>query len=171
MLPIGRADDFIARGLARRLRRRRVTGRSRVLQQALRLFVEHPGPVTREALAHALPGVTAKQLDRELARLDAQDHLYLQDGAVTLAYPFAAGPNAFRVRLANGQERYACCAIDALGIAPMLGQRIDVASRCHQSGAPLRFAVDPLGPEPSAAGLMAWVGEREAGMRRVCTTL
>jgi alkylmercury lyase-like protein len=171
MLPIGTAEDFIERGRARRRRLRGVARRHGVLSQVLRLFVEHPGSVSRERLAHALPGMTAPRLDRELARLDARDQLFLEDGAVTLAYPFAAGPNAFRVRLADGQDRYACCAIDALGIAPMLGQRTDVASPCHHSGALLRFAVDPAGPEPSAAGLMAWVGAREAGMRRVCTTL
>jgi hypothetical protein len=171
MLPIGTADDFIERVRARRVSRRRSARCRGVLSQVLRLFVAHPGPVSRETLARALPGVTAVQLDRDLARLDEQDHLFLEDGAVTLAYPFAAGPNAFLVRLADGQERYACCAIDALGIAPMLGQRIDVESRCHQSGAPLAFAVDPGGVESSAAGLMAWVGQREAGMRRVCTTL
>ena len=171
-MEIRTADDFIDRVRERRRqRRRRVARRRGVLPQVLRLFVEHPGPVSREALTHALPDLTGPQLDRELARLDAQDQLYLQDGAVTLAYPFAAGPNAFLVRLANGQERYACCAIDALCIAPMLGQRIDVRSRCHHSGAPLAFAVDPRGPDSSAAGVMAWVGQREAGARRVCTTL
>ena len=171
MLPLGTAADFIERGRARRRRLRRTARRHGVLSQVLRLFVKHPGPVSRQALARALPGMTAARLDRELARLDARDQLFLEDGAVTLAYPFAAGPNAFAVRLPDGRDRYACCAIDALGIAPMLGQRIEVASRCHHSGAPLKFAVEPTGPEPAAAGLMAWVGAREAGMRRVCTTL
>ena len=171
MLPIATADDFIERGFVRRLRRRRVARRRGVLPHVLRLFVEHPGPVSRAALAHALPDFTVARLDRELTRLDTHDHLLLQDGAVTLAYPFSALPNAFLVRLANGQERYACCAIDALGIAPMLRQRIDVASRCHHCGEPLALAVDPAGPEPSAAGIMVWVGERRADDRRVCTTL
>jgi hypothetical protein len=111
------------------------------------------------------------RLDRELARLDRGDHLLLEGDAVILAYPFTAGPNAFGVRLADGQERYACCAIDALGIAAMLRQRIHVTSRCHHSGAPLAFAVDQAGPEPAAAGTMVWVGERQADARRVCTTL
>ena len=171
MLPIATADDFIERGFARRLRGRRVARRRGVLQHVLRLLVEHPGPVSREALAQALPDFTAARLDRELTRLDAQDHLFLQDGAVTLAYPFSALPNAFRVRLAGGQERYACCAIDALGIAPMLRQRIDVVSPCHHCGERLTFTVDPTGPEPPAADLMVWVGQREAGAQRVCTTL
>ena len=165
------AEDFMDRGRARRQRRRRVARRRGVLPHVLRLFVERAGPVSRAALAEAAIGLTAGQLDRELTRLDAQDHVLLRDGAVVLAYPFSGLPNAFAVRLANGQERYACCAIDALGIAPMLRQRIDVRSRCHHSGEPLAFAVDPAGPEPAAAGLMVWVGEREAGQRHACTTL
>ena len=171
MLPIGTADDFIERGLVRRLRRRRIAKRRGVLPHVLRLFVEHPGPVSRAALASALPALTPARLDRELARLDAQDRLLLQDSAVTLAYPFSAVPNAFLVRLANGQERYACCAIDALGIAPMLRQRIDVESRCHHCGEPLALAVDAAGPESSAADIMVWIGERGTDDRRVCTTL
>jgi hypothetical protein len=49
----------------------------------------------------------------------------IRDGHVDLAYPFSASPTAFVVRLPDGRERYACCATDALGIAPMVGQRPD----------------------------------------------
>jgi hypothetical protein len=169
-MQIRTAADFMDRGRARRQRRRRVATRRGVLPHVLRLFVEHPGPVSRAALAGAVPGLTPAQFDHELNRLDAQDHLLLQDGAVVLAYPFSGLANAFAIQLANGQERYACCAIDALGIAAMLRQRIDVRSRCHHSGEPLALVVDPNGPEPAAAGMMVWVGER-SGERRACTTL
>jgi len=118
-----------------------------------------------------LSGLTAARLNRELARLDAQDLILLQDDAVALAYPFSGLATAFVVRLANGQERYACCAVDALGIAAMLRQRIDVRSRCHHCGEALAFAADAVGPEPSAAGTMVWIGKREAGLRRACTSL
>lgn len=171
MFEIRTAADFMDRGRMRRRRRRAVARRRGVLPHVLRLFVEQGGPVSRAALAEAVSGLTAAQLDRELRRLDAQDNLVLQDGAVIFAYPFSARPNPFALRLANGEERYACCAIDALGIAAMLRQRIDVRSRCHHSGAPLAFAVDPSGPEPAAAATMAWVGERGADDRRACTGL
>jgi hypothetical protein len=170
MLPTGTAQTFIERALRRKSRQEVARCRG-VLPQVLRLFVAEPGPVPRAALVRALPGLAAARLDHELARLDAQDQILLEDGAVTLAYPFAGLPNAFRVRLAGGAERYACCAIDALGIAPMLGQRIDVESRCHHSGAALAFGVAADGPEREAAGVMAWVGERRPGDRRVCLTL
>ena len=171
MLQIRTAEDFVARGRRERQRRRRVARRRGVLPHVLRLFVEQEGPVARTTLEHALPGFTAARLGRELARLDALDLILLQDDAVALAYPFSGLATAFVVRLANGQERYACCAVDALGIAAMLRQRIDVRSRCHHCGESLELAADAAGPEPSAAGMMVWVGKREAGGGRVCTSL
>lgn len=170
-MDIRTAADFMDRVRERRRESQRDARGRGLLPHVLRLFVERAGPVTRAALAQALPAMAPGQLDRELTRLDADDHLLLEGGDVILAYPFAAGPNAFGVTLADGQQRYACCAIDALGIAAMLGQRIDVRSRCHHSGAPLAFGVDPAGPEPAAAGLMAWVGERPVRVQHVCTTL
>ena len=99
MVQIRTAEDFMDRGRARRQRRRRVARRRGVLPHVLRLFVERAGPVSRAALAEAVPALTPAQLDRELTRLDAQDHLWLRDGAVVLAYPFSGLPNAFAVRM------------------------------------------------------------------------
>ena len=79
---------------------------------------------------------------------------------VDIAYPFSALPTAFVVRLPEGGERYACCATDALGIAPMVGQRIEILSRCHHCGTALEFSATADGPAPEAAGVMLWVGER-----------
>jgi hypothetical protein len=170
-MQIRTAKDFIDRGWARRQRRRRVARRRGVLPHVLRLFVEQAGPVSRSALAEAVWGLTPARLDRELTRLDAQDLIVLKDDVVALAYPFSGLPTPFAVRLATGHERYACCATDALGIASMLRQRIDIRSRCHHSGESLTLMADPAGPEPVAAGMMVWIGEREAGERRACTSL
>ena len=171
MLPIGTAEHFIERGVRQRQRRRDIARRRGVLPHVLRLLIAEAGPVTREALARALPGFTAARLDRELTRLDAQDHIFLQDGAVTLAYPFSGLPNAFRVRLANGAERYACCAIDALGIAPMAGARVEIRARCHHCGTPLEFSAAPAGPGPEADGVMRWVGTPAEDRSRVADSL
>jgi Alkylmercury lyase len=50
-----------------------------------------------------------------------------------LAYPFSASPTPFLVRLPDGRERHVCCAIDALGIAPMVGQAVEIRPS-HESG-------------------------------------
>jgi len=81
-------------------------------------------------------------------------------GQIDLAYPFSASPTPFVVRLADGTERYACCATDALGIAPMIGQTVEVRSGCHHCQAALTFSVTPQGPAPQADGIMLWFGKR-----------
>ncbi len=103
--------------------------------------------------------------------LDEEDLIHIREGLVEIAYPFSAVPTPFVVRLAEEQERYACCAIDALGMAPMLGQRVEIQSRCHDCGDLLELTVSPEGPAPEAGGFMVWVGRRQAGQRRIATSL
>ncbi len=106
-----------------------------------------------------------------LIKLDEDDLIEFRDGRVEIAYPFSAAPTPFVVRLAGGQERYACCAIDALGVGPMLGQRVHVRSQCHHCGTPLEFVVTRDGPGPEPQEVMVWVGKRWEGERRIATSL
>src|SRR5712692_1315065 len=82
-----------------------------------------------------------------------------------------SAPTPFVVRLPGGEERYACCAIDALGIAPMLGQRVEIRSRCHHCKTPLEFRAAPDGPGTDADGVMLWLGKRAKDRRRVADSL
>jgi len=106
----------------------------------------------------------------ELTTLDESDLILLEEDEVRLAYPFSALPTPFVVRLEDGRERFACCAIDALGVAAMLEARIVIRSRCHHCGEPLELAVDAAGPL-GAEQVMVWVGRRRPDERRVCTSL
>ncbi len=56
------------------------------------------------------------------------------DGEIAVAYPFSGRPTAHRVRFPDGHEVDAMCAIDALGIAPMFGEAIEIESRDPLSG-------------------------------------
>jgi hypothetical protein len=67
------------------------------------------------------------------------------DGEVTVAYPFSGRPTAHRVRFPDGHEVDAMCAIDALGIAPMFGEQVEVASRDPVSGDGIQARVAPDG--------------------------
>lgn len=49
-------------------------------------------------------------------------------GEIAVAYPFCATPTRHRVRIGSGVEVYAMCAVDALGIGPMLGQDTVITS-------------------------------------------
>jgi hypothetical protein len=130
------------------------------LRDILARFVADGGPVDVASLPHPAAVV---------AELDARDLVYVQDGRVVLAYPWSGTPTAFALRLTGGRERWACCAIDALGIAPMLGEPVQVRSRCHHCGEPLRLDVAP--DRPAAGGVMAWVGKRDDLRGKACTAL
>jgi hypothetical protein len=74
-----------------------------------------------------------------LARLHDLDAIRLApDGQVAVAYPFSARPTRHRVRIGDRVEVYAMCAIDALGVAPMLGQDTRIDSTDPSTGQPVR---------------------------------
>src|SRR5207247_8961669 len=105
-----------------------------VMQTIYQAFLEHGGPVPVEDIMAAIPGLPRDAVASQLTALDEDDLILIDDGCVEIAYPFAARPTPFVVRMAAGGERYAWCPIDALGMAPMLGQRVEVAGQCHHSG-------------------------------------
>lgn len=68
--------------------------------------------------------------ERALETLGQEDLVHLDPaGEIAVAYPFSGRPTAHRVRFQDGHEVSAMCAIDALGIAPMFEQPIEIASR------------------------------------------
>jgi len=145
-----RAGDSLARQLSRRAARETVLGR-----RILRAFADRGGPILVEDL------VRADDVARSaLVALDEADIVRVREGKIDMAYPFSASPTTFVVRLANGSERFACCATDALSIAPMLGQRVEIRSRCHHCGMPLALSATPDAPESGAEGVMLWLGAR-----------
>ncbi|MFG2333190.1 organomercurial lyase [Streptomyces sp. NPDC048604] len=127
--PIGRA------GRGRRAPAER--GMRAVHQAVLRHFATTgaaPNASDLEAVA-AEAGRNARDV---LAELDAEDFLVLDaEGGVRAAYPFSAVETPHRVTLGDGVEAWSMCAIDALGIAAMLGQDIRVASADPVSGHPV----------------------------------
>ena len=84
------------------------------------------------------------EADSALATLAREDLVHLgADGEIVVAYPFSGRRTAHRVRFRGGHEADAMCAIDALGIAPMLGEAIDIESRDPVSSAEIRARVAP----------------------------
>jgi hypothetical protein len=143
-----------------------------LLRAIWREFVETGGPVTLEAASRIVPGLTTDALRARAAALDAADLIGLDGDRVTLAYPFTAGPNDFEVVLPGARTCYACCAIDALGVAPMVGSPVTLRSRCHRSGAPLVFDVDPVaGPRRAPSGSLIWVERSRWGGDRLSSFL
>jgi hypothetical protein len=77
--------------------------------------------------------------------LAAEDlvHADAGSGVVLVAYPFSATPRGHRVLIDGEQWVEAMCAIDALGIAPMLERPIEVFSRDPVSGGEVWVRIDP----------------------------
>ncbi len=169
---VKRADELLdAEFIAKWKDRRAIDPLAReVLRAVLDRFVIDGGPLEVKTLLRHLPGRASGEIYKAIARLDQKDLILVQDGKVMLAYPFAGTPTAFRVSLSDGRERYAVCAIDALGIPAMVGGPVRIQSACHHCGEPLDIPVRPDGPVGSA-GLMVWVGERGDIRQKACSSI
>jgi hypothetical protein len=72
--------------------------------------------------------------DHDVVRLD--DH-----GQIRAAYPFSAVPTAHAVTIHGGPTVWSMCAVDALGIADMVGSSVTINSSDPASGAEIRVEV------------------------------
>jgi len=154
------ADELIALDVEGRGRARRAARESSTATRILQMFLDRSGPFPVGEIVARLQHGSAESVHDALAKLDDEDMIRISDGRVDLAYPFSASPTPFLVRFPDGRERHVCCAVDALGVAPMVGQAVEIRARCHHSGTPLQFATTPEGPGREAAGIMLWVGKR-----------
>lgn len=160
MLEIKTADELIALDLEGRGGIRRAARETPLGRRVLGLFLDRGGPIpVAEIVASSHEG-SSEAVHRALVALDDDDLIRIRDGLVDIAYPFSVSATPFVVRLPSGRERYACCAMDALGIAPMTGQRVEIVSCCHHCLEPVAFPVTSHGPGAEAAGVMLWIGKR-----------
>jgi hypothetical protein len=167
MLEIKTAGELTSPELEAEWAARRAARRSPVLQHIWRTFHAVGGPIPLATLERTLASDGPEAARQHLDGLDAQDLIQLGAEGVEIAYPFSASPTPFVVRLADGRERYACCAVDALGMAPMLRERVSISSRCHHCGESLALAVEPEGLAPGADGVLVWIGTRQPDERRL----
>ena len=160
MLEIRTADELIELGWESRWRTRRAARETPLFRQVLRLFLGGAGPIPVAEVVAASGEGSPDAVHQSLAALDNDDLIRIRDGMIDIAYPFSATPTPFVVRLASGDRRYACCAMNALGIAPMIDQPVEIVSRCHHCAGPVAFSATPHGPGREAAGVMLWIGQR-----------
>ncbi len=107
---------------------------------------------------------TATRLDLEveaaMATLAREDlvHQDPRGGEILVAYPFSGRATPHRVRLADGREVAAMCAVDALGMPFMLGAEAEIVSRDPLSGEEVWVRIDPddgVWWEPQTAVVLA----------------
>ena len=175
-LEIKTADELMAWDTTERRAGRRRDRETAMMRTVYRLFLERGGPLAIPDIVEAFDG-RADAARCALAALDEDDLLRIRDDAVDIAYPFASSPTPFAVRLrtetpTGGREpvRYACCAMDALGMAPMLGQAIAIDSRCHHCDEPLALTATAEGAGPEARAMMLWFGLRGDERDKVADT-
>jgi hypothetical protein len=115
------ADELIALDVAGRGTARRTARETSTATRILETFLDRGGPIPVRDIVADLQRDSAGTVLDALVKLDDEDLIRISDGHVDLAYPFSAPSTPFLVRLQDGRERHVCCAIDALGIAPMVG--------------------------------------------------
>lgn len=134
-----------------------------VHQAVLRHFAETgtaPGPEVLEPVA-ARAGRTAREL---LAELAAEDFLTLDEaGQIRAAYPFSAAPTRHRVRINGGVEVWSMCAIDALGIPPMLGSDVVITSSDPVNGEQVTITTRGEATTWEPEDAVVFVGQRPGG--------
>lgn len=87
------------------------------------------------------------EMTRELAK-DTLDSLIKKNGVVAddngninFIYPVSALPTNHRVKLDDGREFTAMCAIDAMGAAFTFKQNVDVISNCSNCGSDIKVSI------------------------------
>jgi len=159
-LVIATAEELKSQSPLERQAARRAAREKPFARLILRTFLDRGGPIPVEDIVSALPQAAPEGTLDELVTLEDEDLIRIRAGEIDVAYPFSAAPTPYLVRFPGGRDRYACCATDALGMAPMAGEAIEIASQCHHCGAALTFRVTPQGPGAEADGVMVWFGRR-----------
>ncbi len=135
-----------------------------VWQAVLHRFAQFGRAPTVGELSSGRTGLSPEVTHACLERLAAKDVIVLDErsGEILGAYPFSARPTRHRVSF-DAQTVYAMCAVDALGIAVMLGREVRIESRCPLCGGAINVKADAEGIthlEPASA--VVWLGEPRA---------
>jgi hypothetical protein len=102
--------------------------------------------------------------DEVLAALHDLDAIRIgADGRIEVAYPFSARPTRHRVHLATGTDVYAMCAIDALGMAPMLNTDTHIDSIDRTTGQVVRISTTAGQTRWEPAGAVVFLGATAGG--------
>jgi len=88
-------------------------------------------------------GAAPHTLDDTFVALDDEDLIRVRAGQIGRRLPVLGYANSVSSAALRRTRAYACCATDALGLAPMVGEPVEIGSSCHHCGDPLKFAVTP----------------------------
>jgi hypothetical protein len=138
-------------------------------EQVLGAFASTGRPTARWVRERA----TALGLDPDdaFAALAREDLAHLgTDGEISVAYPFSGLPTRHGVTLGGETEAWAMCAIDALGMAAMLGKAVEVRSRDPVTEEPIEISLAPQGEQqwrPPRDGRSGGQSVRRSGLPKL----
>ena len=136
----------------------------RAVHQAVLRHFAATGTAPEPSVLEPVAAGTGRPASEVLAELAREDFLTLDEhGRIRAAYPFSTAATRHRVRIDGGTQVWSMCAIDALGISPMLGLDTVITSTDPVTGEPVTVT--------TAGGLTAWepadalvfVGHRPGG--------
>lgn len=106
-------------------------------QAILRSFIEHGRAPTGAELEIGLHG---EDLGASLHKLGEADLIVLdkQEQLPVGAYPLTSEQTPHQIAV-NGHTIHAMCALDALSVAPMFDETVNITSRCHISNSPIKI--------------------------------
>lgn len=138
--PIQKAVERLAAQLPLQERQRALpSALAKVHRLILRTLVGSGRAPRNEQLAEILSGATVQDALQRLAK----DDLIVLDaaqGEVLGAYPVTIEDTPHHLTI-DGVGINAMCALDAMAVAPMFEVAVEVESRCHVTGTPIRLAV------------------------------
>lgn len=136
----------------------------RAAQQAiLRAFATTARPPADADLDPVTAG-NGRSTGQVLEALHEVDAIRLAPGGrIAVAYPFSATPTRHRVRIGDRVDVYAMCAIDALGMAPMLGLDTVIESVDVTTSKPISVATRAGRASWEPAGAVVFIGAVAGG--------
>jgi hypothetical protein len=134
-----------------------------VHQAILRTFAATSQPPARDVLDQVTAG-SGTTTSAVLQSLHDGDAIRLDPvGQIVVAYPFSATPTVHRVRIGDRVDVYAMCAIDALGMAAMLGEDTEISSVDVTTGRQITVTTTGGRTVWEPAGAVVFVGADAGG--------
>ena len=118
-------------------------------------------PATVAGFSAAL-GLPPASVERAIARLSERGVIVIEpeNGWIVGVRGLSFTETSHRLTL-DGRERYAFCAVDAVGIPAGLGADARVESHCHHCRAPLTLQVRDGAVVEAPDGIVIWAVERD----------
>jgi hypothetical protein len=167
---MGRGIEAVGRGA--RGRRAPAEGGLRTVQQAVLRAIAGSGALPAAVDLDRVAAPFGRRGAQVLRQLAAGDYLSLDaDAHPRAVYPFSLASSRHRVHIADGPAAWAMCAVDALGIAAMLGRAVSIESSDPITCEQIRVRCVPAAPaEAEPTGTVVYLGARpgDGPAARIC---